>query len=344
MKLWGVAAGSIALACLVWAGLVLPAHAFQEKKVEEAKFEWKAFDVTKKDGKEESFFQKLETSTTQDMAVVDKGGQPVMKQIQKQTFIIQWTPKEKQDGKYVVEQQIVYVNMSIQIGTTSITYDSDATNQPKNPMTDFFAQLMQVKLTLHIDEKTMKVTKVDNQDKFIEKLGESHPQMKSLLKSILGTDAIKTMSEQTWAAIPVGQTKKVGDKWSSDTIELSMGAIGVYKNKYEYTLKAVKDGKAEIAVEPTMTYKPPTESPSREDALAFKIKGDSELHSNKGDKTGGTVVFDLTKGRIVSSNMKMNVEGTLTIEIGGSDTKVSLKQDQDSKLTTFDTLAEAKKK
>jgi hypothetical protein len=341
MKLWRVVGGSVALACLVAASLVLPVQAYQEKDGE-VTFTWKGFDVEKKDSKEVSYFQKLETTTNQDMQVVDKGGQPVMKQMQKQTFIIQWTPKDKSGSDYVIEQQIVYVNMSIQIGTTQIGYDSDNSSQPKNPMTDFFNQLMTVKLTLVVDDK-MKVKEVKNQKDFIDKLGESHPQMKNLLKSILGEQAIKTMSEQTWASIPVppNNKKKKGDKWSSEA-DLSMPAIGLYKNKYEYTYDGLDDGKYKILVKPSMNYKPPTESPSKEDGLAFKIKGDSLLNSVEGKDTTGTVLFDPATGRIFSSTIKMKVTGNVVIEIGGSDTKVKLDQDQESKLTTGSTLESLK--
>jgi len=344
MKLWRVAVGTVALVGLVWAGLVLPVQAFQDKDGE-AKFVWKGFDVEKEKGKE-SYFQKLETSTTQTMTVEDKGGQPAMTQTQKQTFIIQVTPKDKDSsGNYIVEQQIVYVNMAIQIGTTQISYDSENTAQAKNPMTDFFAQLMNVKLTLVIDPATMKVKEVKNQKEFIEKLGESHPQMKNLLKSILGDKAITTMSEQTWASVPLApnNVKKKGDKWSSKA-ELSMPAIGVYENKYDYVYEGMDGTKFKIGVTPTMSYSPPKETPSKEDALAFKILDKSKLDSSAGKDTTGTVFFDPATGRIESSTMKMKVTGKVVIEIGGSPTTVKLEQDQVSNLTTGTDLAALKPK
>lgn len=349
MKLWRVVGGSVAFVCLIGAAMVVPVQAFFQDKDAPVTFSWKGFDPFKEGDKEGSYYQRLETTTEQTMQVVDKAGQPVMKQLQKQTFIIKWTPKEKQGGNFVVEQQIVYVNMSIQIGTTTIAYDSDNQSQPKNPMTDFFGELMKVKLTLTINDK-YEVTKVDNQKEFIDKLGESHPQMKNLLKSILGDQAIKTMSQQTWAAIPVppNNTKKKGSEkdnsWTGEA-DLTMPAIGLYKNKYTYWYDGVVDTKKyKIAVLPSMTYKPPSESPSKEEGLAFRIMPESELKSVAGDGTKGEVIFDPDTGRISSSKIQMQVTGFVIIEIGGSNTKVKLDQTQTSLLTTDTDLAKLKKK
>ena len=101
-----------------------------------------------------------------------------------------------------MEQQIVYVDMNIMIGTTNIGYKSDAKEQPKNPMTEFFDSLMSVRLTLYINDKDLTVKKVEGGEEFVKKLGESHPQMKNLLKSILSDEALMKMAQQTWARFP----------------------------------------------------------------------------------------------------------------------------------------------
>ena len=333
MNLWRVA-GSLALvAGMVWTGLLLPVQAQdKDKKSDEVKFTFGAFAPSKdKDGKEVSFFQKLDTTTTQEMSV-EKGG-TAMKQVQTQTFIIQWTPKEKKGSDFVLEQQIVYVKMDIKIGTTNIGYDSGAANQPKNPMTEFFGELMKVKLTIQVNDK-MEVTNVEGSKEFVDKLGDSHPQMKNLLKSILGADAIKKMSEQTWKAIPLKSVKK-GDTWEGEA-DLNLGPIGTYKNKYKYKLDSFDDKMAKISVTPSMIYSAPKDAGDKGDQLPFKIKGDSKLTSDDKDSSG-TVIFDREKGRISESSMKMKVSGTVVIDIGGTDTRVELKQDQESKLTTADT-------
>lgn len=347
MNLWRVTGGLVALACLVSAGLLVPLQA-QPTDKDDVKFEFKAFGVKDKDGKQEKvpdpFYQKLVTSTIQEMKV-EKQGQPAMKQVQTQTFIIKWTPKKIEGGNYVVDQKIEFVDMNIAIGSTTIAYNSDTKDQPKNPMTEFFDSLMNVTLTLHIDEKTMKVSKIEGSGKFVEKLGESHPQMKNLLKSILGEDALKKMSEQTWAAIPLGKTIKKGEKWSTQS-DLDLGAVGLYKNNYEYVYDGVFEKLGKISVTPSMAYvSPKSKSGKADESLPFDIKGDTILSSKKDEKkTTGTIYFDFDKGRIAKSNMKMRVEGLVIIGIGGTDTRVELTQDQESDLETGDVLADLKKK
>jgi hypothetical protein len=352
MNLWRVTGGLVALACLVSAGLFVPLQA-QDKKAEEDTFVFKAFGEKDKEGKlvkGAPFFQKLSTSTTQEMKV-EKQGQPAMKQVQTQTFIIKWTPTKVEDGKFVVEQKIEYVKMDISIGSTTIAYDSDTKDQPKNPMTEFFDSLMNVTLTLNIDDK-MKVTKVEGGAKFVEKLGESHPQMKNLLKSILSDNALIKMSEQTWNAIPTKAVKK-GDKWDSlpESGTLSLGAIGTYKNSYSYVYdgkeKVGSDELGKITVTPVMVYEaPPKDKVGKDEQLPFDIKGgdgQTKLKSVAGADTTGTVWFDFAKGRIAKSNMKMKVEGVVVIGIGGNDTRVELTQTQSSELTTGNDIADLKK-
>jgi len=337
MNLWRVSAGVFTLACLVWAGLLVQVQANQDKDV--VKFDFKAFEAKKDGDKFKSFYQKLETKTTQEMKV-EKGNQPAIKQEQQQTFIIKYTPLEKKGSDFVVEQQIEYVKMDISIGTTKIGYDSALASQPKNPMTEFFDSLMKIKLTLYIDENTRKVTKIEGSKEFVDKLGESHPQMKNLLKSILSDEAIKRMSEQTWAAIPTTPKKK-GEIWPGKS-ELNLGPIGTYTNEYKYTFEGEDKDNTKldrISVKPSMVYSAPKEKKGKDEALPFDIKDGSKLTSDDG-ASSGTVLFDREKGRIASSNMKMKVTGTVVIDIGGTDTRVELVQDQESKLATADTKEE----
>ena len=68
---------------------------------------WKVFE---KDSK--PFYQKVETETTQELKVQDM----TFKQRQKQTFLMEWIPKGEKDGDIIVEQKIVGVKMSLDIG------------------------------------------------------------------------------------------------------------------------------------------------------------------------------------------------------------------------------------
>src|SRR5207253_6018626 len=156
-------------------------------------------------------------------------------QDQRQTFYLKWTAEDKKDGNYVVNQEIVGLNMNINIGGNNIAYDSTDEKQPANPMTDFFKALLGLKLRLSISPK-MVVEKVEGQDEFVKKLGQANPQMEPLLKNILSADALKQMAEPTWGALPDKKVAK-SDSWKKDST-LDLGPIGKYMTTFTYTYEA----------------------------------------------------------------------------------------------------------
>src|SRR5205807_404090 len=103
---------------------------------------------------------------------------------------------------------------------------------------------------------------------------------------------------------------------------LNMGPVGTYEAKYIYTYQGKEKGLAKIAVKAELKYV----APGKKDggALPFKILN-ADLKSTKG---GGTILFDLEKGRVVSSTLELSLEGTLKIEIGGVNNEIKLTQTQ----------------
>ncbi len=319
---WRWFGGLAMLALVSVVGIKGTALAQDDKEV---KLEFKAFAPDAK-----PFWQKLETDTTQVMKVM---GQEVT-QKQNQTFYIQWTPQKGEGKDLVVTEKIVGVKMNIDIGGNKIAYDSTDDKQASNPMSDFFNALKSLELKLVIDPTDMKVKEVKGRKEFVDELGKTNPQMKPLLNNILSEDAIKQMAQPTWGAIPKDAVKK-GKTWS-DTSKLNLGAIGTYETKFDYTYEGQEKNLDKIAVKTTLKYLAPTEK----NGLPFQIKDNSSLTSKEGT---GVVYFDRSKGRIESSNMKMKLEGTLVIDVGGMTTNVELTQTQESKMETMDTNPVEKK-
>lgn len=274
-------------------------------------FDFKAF-------KGKPFYQMQTTKTSQKIKVM---GQEVTQE-QSQTFIIQWTPKEKAGNDYVVMQKIVGVKMSIDIGGNNISYDSTVPNQPKNPMTDFFIQLMKQELTFYITPD-LKVTKIDGREAFIKALSDINPQMKTLLDAILSTDALTKMAEPTWWAYPKGGSATKGDKWSEKS-KLDLGPIGTYNTLFDFTYAG--GGKVEIKTK--LDYVAPT----KKEGLPFIIH-EAKLTSDNGT---GEAIFDMKNGRFSSTSLDMKLTGDLKIEVGNMTTTVSLTQTQNAKTETSD--------
>jgi hypothetical protein len=277
--------------------------------------------------KDKPFYQEMTTTTKQTMKVM---GMDVT-QNQSQTFYFSWTPVEQdKDKNWIVKQKIEAVKMDIEIAGNKIPFDStkDMGTAGSNPLADFFKALVGSEFTLTISPD-MKVLKIDGRDKFIEKLVKANPQMEPLLKQILGDEALKQMSDPAFAAVPATPVKS-GQTWEKDA-SLNMGPIGRYETKTKYTYKG-KEGKLEkIQVDTDLKYETPAANAAA--TLPFKIKK-ADLKSKSAT---GTILFDNDKHRIDSSNQKLTLEGTLTIDIGGQTSEVALTQEQTTTVKTTDT-------
>ena len=276
----------------------------------------------------DKFYQEMTTNTKQTLKVMSME----VKQTQAQTFYIQWTTDKVEKDTVTLTQEIIGVKMDIEIGGNKISYDSQAKEQQTNPLTDFFKALVGAKFKLTINTKDMKVTDVKGQDEFIAGLAKANPQLKSLLETILSDKALKQMTDPIFGVVPEGGVVPAKGEWKRES-KLAMGPIGTYDTEYTYKYKDTKDKIAKIDVTTKLTYTKPAAG-KEEKGLPFTIK-DANL---KTEKPGtGEVNFNIEKGRVESSNMTLELSGTLRIEIAGMETEVELKQTQESSLKTSDT-------
>lgn len=311
----------------------------QDKKKEDAKKEEvkkeasKDKDPTKvtlswKFAKDKSFFQTMKTSTKQTMKVMNND----VTQKQEQTFFFEWKVlDDNKDGKVLLEQKILGVQMDIDIGGSPIKYDSTnpSANNTSNPLSEFFKALVGSSFKLTLDPKTLKVEKVEGRDEFVKKLVSANKQMQPLLDKILSNDAIKEMAEPTFAVVTNDAVEK-GKTWKKET-KLDMGPIGSYKNEYTYKYEGSENKLDKIDVDTKLTYTPP-EKTDGVGGLPFKIKS-ADLQSKDAK---GTIWFNRDKGRVDKSEMSLSLSGNLQIEIGGQPTKVELQQEQKTTVTTDD--------
>jgi hypothetical protein len=294
---------------------------------EAVKLEWK-FEKGK------PFYQEMHTNTKQTMKIMAMDN---ITQNQDQIFYFSWTPLDQdKDKNWIIEQKIEGVKMDIEISGNKITYDSTTTpTTTNNPLADFFKALVgsSFKLTLSPD---LKVMKIEGREEFVNKLVKANPQMEPLLKQILSDDALKQMADPAFASVPSNPVKK-GDTWERES-KLNMGPIGTYDTIYKYTYEG-KEGKLDkIKVDTTLNYKPPEASATGQ--LPFKIKA-AKLETKNAT---GTILFDNEKHRLDKSDMKLTLDGKLTIEIGGMATEVDLNQEQQTNVKTSDTNPIAPKK
>jgi hypothetical protein len=137
------------------------------------------------------------------------------------------------------------------------------------------------------------------------------------------------MSDQAFGMIPNKPVRK-GDSWEKKS-SLNMGPIGTFDTNYKYTYEGPDESKLQkIKVETTLKYQPP--GPNAGSALPFKILK-ADLASKE---SSGNILFDSAKGRVGGSDMTMHLAGTLTIDIGGMASEVTLDQTQTTKVKTTD--------
>jgi len=327
------------LSLIVLSGLVTPTSGDDkkpdDKKEDKGVLRWKF-------KKDTPFYQTIKTTTTQKMTVMNND----VSQTQDQEFEFEWTPTDVKDTSVTLKQKITAVKMTIDIGNQKITYDSTKQTDSNHPLNEFFKALKDSEFSLTLSLETMKVTgDIKGRADFVEKLAKTNQAMKPLLEQILSDDALKQMAEPTFGVVPVAedfQDKKMQpaekDKtaWKRKTT-LKMGPIGDYENNYEYKYLGKGTEKDEdkldvIEVKTSLMYTAPKADTPAGGALPFKIKS-AKLESKNAK---GKVYFNNDTGRVEKSDMSVELDGTLNIEIGGQSTEVKLSQTQTSKTSMSD--------
>ena len=305
------------LGCLVLAALVLlvgqpPAQA---QKVQ--KLPWKAFDPGSR-----PFYQILQTKTAQKMKVQDQD----IKQNQDQTFYLKWIPgprKERIAGKdhWVVTLQIIGMKCDIDMGGNKIVYDSTLPNQAGGPLTDFFGAWSAPK------SPTTSVRFEDRPDRqgggTAGEAGQGQPANGGLAEDHPQRRRPQANGGTHLGRLPAGgKNSRRRSRGKAPTNWIS-GPIGSYANKHTYTCGP---DPLKIKIRTVMNY----QAPAKAEGLPFKI-----TKANLSGLTAreGEAVFDSTRGRR-KTTMVMQVEGDLTIEVGGQETMVRLSQVQETNLAT----------
>jgi hypothetical protein len=281
--------------------------------------------------KDQPFWQEMTTKTIQNIKVqgLDVG------QNQEQTFYFKFEPQKQEGDKWIVKQTIEGVKMKIDIAGSPVSYDSTneaAAGGTNTALSEFFKALKGSQFTLTI-AKDMTVEKVEGRDEFVKKLVQANKQLEQLLNKILGEEALKQMADPTFGVVPK-EPKKVGEKWTK-SVKLGLGPLGSYDNTYNFTYAKQTGDTAEIDVAVELKYTPPAADQGGE-TLPFKIKGGKIEQSKEPNKNKGKVLFNTKLGRIESSSVSVMMTGSLTLDIGGTQTEVTLTQDQTTEVKTFD--------
>jgi hypothetical protein len=173
------------------------------------------------------------------------------------------------------------------------------------------------------------VTKIEGYDEFVKKLSADNEVAGKMIKAFMNEETIKSTAAENFAFLPPKPVSK-GDTWKRSQV-VPLVALGSLKGETTYTYKGPgKDGE-EIAYDQTMEYAPPKEG---DDSLPFKItKGEM-----KAEKASGTMVFDASKGRLVKTDLTMKMKGSMTFDVAGNTTTLTMDMTQTSKSRILDKI------
>ncbi|MER3415188.1 MAG: hypothetical protein C4297_03120 [Gemmataceae bacterium] len=270
----------------------------------------------------QKFYQEVNTRTQQTIKLMNQE----IKQEMDHTFYFSWNVKSASDKEVVIEQTVEAVRALVKLGASETKYDSTAKDATDNPLAGFFKPLVGATFTLTLDPNTMKITKVEGREDFVNKLAQANPQLGSLLRQVLSEDQMRSLAEPVFSITPgKGKKIKVGETWTRDS-RLSMGAVGSYDAKYTYKYAGTeKKGDLvlhKIEITTDLKYKAPDAKEAV--GLPFRI----ESGDLKTAKSSGVIYFDAEKGRIVETTMDVSLSGKLDISVGDQKSPVDLEQKQ----------------
>jgi hypothetical protein len=270
-----------------------------------------------------TFYQTITTHTDQTMKVL---GQEV-KQSQNQTFVLSWTPEKRDGDSWVVKLKVEGVKMEIDIGGQKMAYDSTRAKKEKGALDDFLAALVGSEFHVTLD-RMCQVQKVEGREEFIRRLAAANPQSEAMLRQVLSEDALKQMANPVLVTAPRRQVDK-GDYWVKEE-RTDLGAVGSYVGSWQYVHMG-KEGKLVKLKADALKFE--YQPSAGGGGLPFTVKS-SNL---KAKNATGVILFDPEKGRLHSAEMSMDMEGELTIDVGGQESKVELSQTQKTTYKVSDT-------
>lgn len=250
---------------------------------------------------------RLETTTEMKQAIKVKNQADLPVQAVKHVQVSSYRAKPADGEGTVLEQKIESIR------TESATASAPA---PK-----LFQQLEGATLRITLSP-TFQVVKLEGYDEMLKKVAGDDANLERAVANLLPKETLLRSLEESFAFLPPPGTA-VGKTWERK-YTASLGPLGtlnitqVYKLDGEETL----DGRTvvRISCQPQVAYAKPSGKSSE---LPIQI-ADGQLTA---EAAQGTLWFDPAAGKLVKSEMKMSLKGTLTVQAGGQQDVVEISQD-----------------
>jgi hypothetical protein len=258
----------------------------------------------------DTFFVVQDTKMQQFMSFM---GQDIDMKIKAQT-VIRYRVKEVKKNATVVEMTFLRQKMEMD-GPVAL------------PGADFGDKLKNLTFTFTVDDK-WNVVKFEGYDKFLEAIGGEDPMIAAMLRAVLPESMVRQSFGQTFSLAP-DEPLAVGDTWQRKE-KMPLGPIGNIEVNTRYKLQEVKDSIAKLSISGDMKWT------GGDDGMAPKLPFKISEADIRTDKFDGFVTFDLKKGRLASSQMNMNLKGSLTIAIADQKVGMDIKQQMQVEMKIVD--------
>jgi WD40 repeat protein len=272
-------------------------------------------------------YLKIATETRQTMKVMNND----VDQSQKLTLFLSWTPTDKKDDTWRLRQMVEGVIADIDIGGSPCRYDSTKKKNPNDPLGKVFAALVGSEITLILDINKGEIAHIEGREDLLEKLRVAAPKAPPLPDRVCDTILAEVVKQ--FSIVLTGKRVEQGEKWVRKRT-LDEGPLGKFEQKYvcRYDGKEAKDRRLDrVGIEVVQKYETSANPPEGIGGLPFKITK-SDLKSI--EPTDGFALYNSRKGRIEAQSQRLELEGSLEIEIGGQPSKFELWQGQEITIET----------
>jgi hypothetical protein len=251
--------------------------------------------------------QESNSTVTQTMAVAGQSNVQDFNQTLEATFNV---TKVNPDGSVELRMQLDKIKASNRGG-------------PGSPLASTQVRALEdLILTMTLDAKRQ-VVKFTGYDDLLKRVTNDDPNAAKTVRDIVKEETLRLLTQEAFGFLPDKPLNK-GDKWDRK-LEASLGPLGTILTTHTYTYDGpeMKDTKTlhQISVTSVVSYAPPKE---KSGGFQFQItKGEVTTES-----ATGTIWFDAEAGRLVSSESKLKLKGTLTIAVMDQNHEFKLDQEQ----------------
>ena len=187
---------------------------------------------------------------------------------------------------------------------------------PAIPGLDAIGERMKGATLSGILDSNMTVTKLEGYDKFLDKVAGDDKAMRKQLQQQLSETSMSQMFSQVFSFGP-SKPVKVGETWTRSEKMTVSGMDATVKTKYK--LDSLTSGIAILGMTGDVTFKAGTALPG----LPEGIKVDK--FDLKADKYSGSMKFDTKTGRLTESITNADMNGTMSLGLGGNKIDVEMK-------------------